>query len=215
MKDSHQALTAGARKSPSILCEFSAINQPLKGRCERAAGFELFSFSRGVFAGGRKKVLCELQIASQVPLSERAIQTVTVLFIPLSADHWIIGSLQPRIALGGGSGGTVHPPVSSMFDGAEETAGRSSRLRQKASSPAFVELIAPKAVTLKECVIEIHKGGLVLPGLFAVAGGVMLIEERNTSERSVRFYFCSESDRTVAKSDRRHLIGSRVRFEHL
>jgi hypothetical protein len=77
--------------------------------------------------------------------------------------------------------------------GLKKRLGGVPRLRQKASSPAFVELIAPKAVTLKECVIEIHKGGLVLPGLFAVAGGVMLIEERNTSERSVRFYFCSES----------------------
>jgi hypothetical protein len=39
---------------------------------------------------------------------------------------------------------------------------------------------------------QIHKDGLVLPGLFAVAGTV-LIEESNTSDASVCYYFCSES----------------------
>jgi hypothetical protein len=37
--------------------------------------------------------------------------------------------------------------------------GGVSRLRRKASQPAFVELIAPQAVTLQECVIEFESLG--------------------------------------------------------
>ena len=38
--------------------------------------------------------------------------------------------------------------------GTEEAARRSSELRQKATKPAFVELIAPHPASLAECVIE-------------------------------------------------------------
>src|ERR1700732_2917549 len=49
---------------------------------------------------------------------------------------------------------SVAHPLRLDYMGLKKRRGGVSRLRQKASKPAFVELIAPQAGTLKECVIE-------------------------------------------------------------
>jgi hypothetical protein len=58
---------------------------------------------------------------------------------------------------------SVAHPLRLDYMGLKKRLGGVPRLRQKASSPAFVELIAPQAGTLKECVIEFEslRGGKV------------------------------------------------------
>src|SRR2546427_5086232 len=57
----------------------------------------------------------------------------------------------------------VAHPLRLDYVGQKKRLGGVPRLRQKASKPAFVELIAPQAATLKECVIEFEslRGGKV------------------------------------------------------
>jgi hypothetical protein len=57
----------------------------------------------------------------------------------------------------------VAHPLRLDYVGLKKRLGGVPRLRQKASKPAFVELIAPQAATLKECVIEFEslRGGKV------------------------------------------------------
>ncbi len=58
---------------------------------------------------------------------------------------------------------SVAHPLRLDYMGLKERVGGVSRLRRKASKPAFVELIASPAATLKECVIEFEslRGGKV------------------------------------------------------
>ena len=58
---------------------------------------------------------------------------------------------------------SVARPLRLDYMGLKKRLGGVPRLRQKASKPAFVELIAPQAATLKECVIEFEslRGGKV------------------------------------------------------
>jgi hypothetical protein len=58
---------------------------------------------------------------------------------------------------------SVAHPLRLDYMGLKKRLGGVSRLRQKASGPAFVELIAPHAATLRECVIEFEswRGGKV------------------------------------------------------
>jgi len=58
---------------------------------------------------------------------------------------------------------SVAHPLRLDYMGLKKRLGGVSRLRQKASKAAFVELIAPHAATLKECVIEFEslRGGKV------------------------------------------------------
>ena len=54
-------------------------------------------------------------------------------------------------------------PLRLDYMGLKKRLGGVSRLRRKARKPAFVELIAPHAATLRECVIEFEslRGGKV------------------------------------------------------
>jgi hypothetical protein len=58
---------------------------------------------------------------------------------------------------------SVAHPLRLDYMGLKKRLGRVSRLRRKASKPAFVELIAPHAVTLRECVIEFESWRQHLP----------------------------------------------------
>lgn len=58
---------------------------------------------------------------------------------------------------------SVARPLGLDYMGLKKRMGGVPRLRQRASKPAFVELIAPQAATLQECVIEFEsvRGGRV------------------------------------------------------
>jgi hypothetical protein len=58
---------------------------------------------------------------------------------------------------------SVARPLRLDYMGLKKRMGGVPRLRQRASKPAFVELIAPQAATLQECVIEFEsvRGGRV------------------------------------------------------
>jgi len=58
---------------------------------------------------------------------------------------------------------SVAHPLRLDYMGFKKRLGGASRRRRKASKPAFVELIAPHAATLRECVIEFEslRGGKV------------------------------------------------------
>jgi len=58
---------------------------------------------------------------------------------------------------------SVAHPLGLDYMGLKKRLGGASRRRRKASKPAFVELIAPHAATLRECVIEFEslRGGKV------------------------------------------------------
>jgi hypothetical protein len=58
---------------------------------------------------------------------------------------------------------SVARPLRLDYMGLKKRLGGVSRLRRKAGTPAFVELIAPHAATLQECVIEFEslRGGKV------------------------------------------------------
>jgi len=58
---------------------------------------------------------------------------------------------------------SVAHPLRLDYMGLKKRLGGVSRLRRKAGKPAFVELIAPHAATLRECVIEFEslRGGKV------------------------------------------------------
>ncbi len=58
---------------------------------------------------------------------------------------------------------SVARPLRLDYMGLKKRMGGVPRLRQRASKPAFVELIAPQAATLQECVIEFEsvRGGKV------------------------------------------------------
>ena len=58
---------------------------------------------------------------------------------------------------------SVAHPLRLDYMGLKKRLGGASRRRRKASKPAFVELIAPHAATLRECVIEFEslRGGKV------------------------------------------------------
>jgi hypothetical protein len=57
----------------------------------------------------------------------------------------------------------VAHPLRLDYVGLKKRLGGVSRLRRKVSQPAFVELVAPQAATLRECVIEFEslRGGKV------------------------------------------------------
>jgi hypothetical protein len=58
---------------------------------------------------------------------------------------------------------SVAHPLRLDYMGIKKRLGGASRRRRKASKPAFVELIAPHAATLRECLIEFEslRGGKV------------------------------------------------------